>query len=54
MKRYEIWVYIIGGEGARCFCCGDVPKIGSLLNGHEVKLVGPGSNPKQFLAILAG
>ena len=55
MKRNEIWTSIIGREGARCSHCGDVPKVGSRLNGYEVRLVVPQPyNQRQFLAVLAG
>jgi hypothetical protein len=55
MKKYEIWVSVAGREiGARCLYCGDVPKVGMLLNGSAVRLVvSQPHNPNQFLAILA-
>jgi hypothetical protein len=53
MNRYEIWVSRIGELGASSFYCGDVPKIGTTLNGRKVRLVVPQpNNTKQFLAIL--
>jgi hypothetical protein len=54
MTHFEIWVSRESEVGAACLYCGDVPKVGTLLNGSEVRLVVPQpNNPKQFLAILA-
>ena len=53
-NRFEVWVTFQFEPGADCLYCGDVPKVGSLLNGSEVRLVVPQpKNSNQFLAVLA-
>jgi hypothetical protein len=53
-NRFEVWVTFQFEPGADCLYCGDVPKVGSLLNGSEVRLVvSQPKNSNQFLAVLA-
>ena len=53
MRPFEIWVTDSKILGADPLYCGDVPKVGTLLNGRTVRLVGPHPyNSKQFLVFL--